>query len=164
MHTPPDSYHSQTLLEPRRRPLPPKPRRVRWVVGMGLVLLLLLLILVVRPLLAQQAPGLTFSQTGTNQFQITITNAVPGETYEIHRRAVFHDEYPWQLYLVGTNSSQTNFTAFMGADIYGFFRAQEGTDADGDGILDWFDGNPTNASISTLFITIDNPTTGAVIE
>jgi len=109
-------------------------------------------------------PVLTISLVSSNQVKLTITNAVPGQTYEIHRRPVFHEEYPWQLHLVGTNASQTNFTAPMGIDLSGFFRAQLGTDADGDGIFDRLDANPTNASVSTLFITIDNPTNGFVIQ
>ena len=131
--------------------------------ALALLLLLCAASRFIRSALADD-PRLTISQVSSNQVQLTITNATPGVVYEIHRRPLFIDDpyYQWKIHLIGTNT-QTNFIATMGVDLFGFFRAQVGTDVDGDGILDWFDGNPTNASVSTLFITIDNPTNGAAI-
>lgn len=143
-------------------------RRPGWPYSLWIFGALLTLVSVALPFIRSALaddPRLTISLVSSNQLQIVITNAVPGQIYEIHRRPLFIEdpEYQWKIHLIGTNNTQTNFTAFMGVDVFGFFRAQQGTDADGDGILDWFDANPTNASVSTLFITIDNPTNGAVI-
>ena len=104
-------------------------RRVGWAAGAGLLLLLAGLFLIVRPLLAQQA-GLTLTQTSSNQFQLTLTNATVGETYVIYRRVVLGDaNYPWQFYLLGS-PSQVVFTVDMGIDQVSYFQSISGTNWD----------------------------------
>src|SRR5436190_6820206 len=63
----------------------------------------------------QTAAALKASLISTNQIQLTVTNGVPGQSYEIQRRPLLDPLYPWETYLVGTNS-QTNFVADMGID------------------------------------------------
>src|ERR1700704_1807961 len=70
----------------------------------------------------QTPAGLSATLVSTNQIQLLVTNAVPGQIYEIQRRLLLNSPYDWQTYLVGTNS-QTNFLADMGIDALGFFKA-----------------------------------------
>src|SRR6266545_7254357 len=115
---------------------------------------------VVRPLLGQQAPGLTMAQTSSNQVRIIITNGSSQVNYEIYRTPVLGDPaYPFLLSTNGT-LGQTNFTINMGIDVFGCFRASIGSDWDGDGIKNWQDGNPSDANVGVLSITIDSPLHG----
>ena len=100
---------------------------------------------------------------GTNQVQITITNGV-NINYELFWRPVLaNTNYPWQIIGVG-GVGQTNF--FVQSDIWGsgFFRVFAGTDQDSDGIPDWEDADPSDATIGILSITIDSPTNGASLN
>src|SRR5438477_2662399 len=110
----------------------------------------------------QTAAALTASLISTSQIQLVVTNGVPGQTYEIQRRILLDSNYPWFSYLVGTNS-QTNFVADMGIDQIGFFKALSCTDCDGDGVPNWADPQPANASVSNLVVTIDIPANGSTV-
>lgn len=108
-------------------------------------------------------PALTISVLGTNQLQLKITNGVGYANYEIHRRIIFDPAYPWTLHLIG-NLGQTNFTADMGIDTSGFFRATSGLDWDLDGVPNWLDGNPSDTNVGVLSITIDSPLHGTIFN
>lgn len=108
------------------------------------------------------APGLSIKVLASNQFQLTVTNGAATNNYEIYRRVFLDPLYPWALHLVGTNG-QTNFTALMGIESLGFFEARLGSDSDGDGVPNSRDGDPFNAGIGILTITIDSPTNGTAI-
>jgi len=109
----------------------------------------------------QSQPALTASLLGINQIRLTISNAVPGQAYELQRQQLLGTP-PWLPYLVGTNS-QTNFVAEMGIDESGFFRLLECTDCDMDGVPNWADPQPNNSAISNLVVTIDIPANGSNI-
>lgn len=166
MHMLPDSDRARTILEPRPKSLPPKPRRVGWAVALGGLLVVLLLLVVVRPLLAQvPQPGLTAALTNANQLQIVITNGSGSVNYEIYRTPVLGDEenFPFTLHLIG-NPGQTSFVANFGIETRGFFSAAVGSDWDGDGVPNFMDANPSSTNAGALFITIDSPTNGASIQ
>lgn len=104
-------------------------------------------------------PQLTISLMPSNQVQLTITNAVAGTNYAIHRRLTFDDDDSWQIYLIA-DPGQTNFIADMGVDTQGFFRAIPCVDCDGDSVVDWADANPNDINIGVLWVTIDSPVSG----
>lgn len=134
------------------------------LVGMSGALALTAIGLLAKPLLAQQAPGLTFVQTSSNQFQITITNGSSSMNYEVYRTPVLDDPfYPWLLHIIG-NQGQTNFTVGMGIETMGFFQAAVGSDWDQDGIPNWQDAQPSSTNVGRLTITIDSPVNGTNIQ
>lgn len=109
-------------------------------------------------------PGLTITVFNTNQLQLKITNGVGTANYEIYRTPILDDPtYPWTLHLIGT-LGQTNFTADMGIETIGFFKATAGLDWDGDGIPNWLDAQPGNTNVGALTITIDSPVDGANLQ
>lgn len=117
-------------------------------------------------MLAQSVPQpvLTIAPTNGAQVVLSISNAVASTNYEIYRTPILNDtNFPWVLHLVGS-VGQSNFTADVGVEFMGFFKASIGTDLDGDGVQDWLDANPTDATIGILSITIDSPTNGAVLQ
>ena len=96
--------------------------------------------------------------------QIVITNGVGTASYEIYRTPILDDlAYPWTLHLIGA-LGQTNFTADMGIDTIGFFKATAGLDWDGDGVPNWLDALPSNVAVSNLVITIDSPLHGTIFD
>lgn len=108
-------------------------------------------------------PGVTFAPSGTN-FVITITNAVGGVSYEIYRRPVLGDtNFPWVLYSVGT-AGVTNFLVGTEGEPFGFFKAGVGTNWDGDLSPNFRDGQPTNAAVGDLQVTIIYPPNGSTIN
>jgi hypothetical protein len=59
---------------------------------------------------------------------------------------------------------QTNFGVLMDSTELGFIRAAIGSDWDSDGIQNYRDGNPSDATVGSLTITIDSPTHGTVFN
>ena len=117
-------------------------------------------------ILAQTTPQpvLRISPTNSTQVLISITNAVASTNYEIYRTPILNDtNFPWELYIVGS-AGQSNFTADIGVDWTGFFKAGIGSDWDLDGVPNSQDANPTDATIGILTITIDSPTNGSVLQ
>ena len=114
---------------------------------------------IVKPLWGQPVPGLTISQIGSNQFQITITNAVSYASYEIYRRVSFDSSSFWIGPITGA-LGQAVFTVTNVNSIkqQEFFQAAVGSDWDGDGILNWQDSQPSSTNGGLLRITIDSPT------
>ena len=112
-------------------------------------------------LLAQTAPFLTVTQTGTNQLLITITNGVSATTYDLYTTPVLGDtvNYPWTAAVIGTNG-QTNFTVNTGPFQMAFFRAV----LDTNGVPIWQAADPNNPSAGILTVFIDSPTNGAVLQ
>ena len=100
-------------------------------------------------------PFLIIAPTGANQFLITITNAVSGNTYDIYTTPVLGDtvDYPWTAAVIGA-SGQTNFTVNMGPYSTGFFRAV----VDTNGIPLWEAADPNNPGAGILAVFIDSPT------
>ena len=107
-------------------------------------------------------PVIAVGTTGTNQVMITITNGVSFANYELYRRTLLDAAHPWVLNTVGAQG-QTNFIADMGVTL-SFFKIGVGTDWDQDGIPNSTDGDPINASVGILGITIDNPTQNGLFQ
>src|SRR5438552_18219618 len=94
-------------------------------------------------LLAQPPqPVLTIAPTNSTQVLISITNAVASTNYEIYRTPILNDtNFPWELHIVGS-VGQSNFTADVGIDWMGFFKAGIGSDWDLDWVPNSQDANP----------------------
>ena len=154
------------LIKPVKRPV--FPMSARALQTSALVATVSFAVWTVREkILAQTVPQpvLKIATTNSTQFLLSITNAVASTNYEIYRTQLLGDtnSFPWELHIVGS-IGQSNFTADMGIDFTGFFRASIGTDQDGDGAQDWLDANPTDPTIGILSITIDSPTNGSVLQ
>ena len=109
-------------------------------------------------------PALKITLVNTNQLQLDITNGLSTANYEIYRTTALSDPlYPWTLHMIG-NLGQTNFTASMGIDTLGFFKATAGLDWDSDGIPNWQDAQPSSTNAGILTITIDSPVSGSVFN
>ena len=99
-----------------------------------------------------------------SQVRLTVTNGVGTANYEIYRKPIVGDPaYPWMLHLIGS-LGQTNFTANLGIETIGFFKATEGLDWDSDGIPNWMDAQPSNPAVGALTITIDSPANGSTVD
>jgi len=110
------------------------------------------------------APVLQATLVSTNQVNVLITNGVGTANYELYWTPVIADPiYPWTLLSIGT-LGQTNFGVLMNYSEIGFIRAAIGSDWDGDGVQNYRDGNPSDASVGALTITIDSPTNGTVFN
>jgi hypothetical protein len=132
-----------------------------WLAAIGLGSLFSLT--VIWTAFATNEPVLTITPTGTNHYQIVITNGTNTGKYELYHRALLvNPAYPWTLISVGT-AGQTNWTVDGGPNGLGFFMVGVGNDWDSDGVPNSQDANPTNANIGALSITIDSPTNGMVI-
>ena len=129
-----------------------------------LVFAMAMLIVVVKPLLAQAAPGLTIVVTNSTQLHLALTNTLAGETYVIYRRSVLADPFfPWVPVQVGT-PGQTAFTVGMGIETMSFFQSVSGTNWDNDTAVNWEDANPLDPNIGRLSISIDSPANGSNIQ
>ena len=110
------------------------------------------------------APVLKATLVSTNQVDVLITNGVGTANYELYWTPVLSDPvYPWTLLAIGT-LGQTNFGVLMNSSEIGFIRAAIGTNWDGDSAPNYMDGNPSDASVGALTITIDSPTNGTVFN
>jgi hypothetical protein len=109
-------------------------------------------------------PVLSVTPTGTNQFLITITNAVGSAAYDIYKTPMLNDPgYPWSLSVTGS-LGQSNFTVSAGLEPNVFFRAIVGSDWDGDSVPNWMDANANDPTVGALTVTINSPTNGAVVQ
>lgn len=107
-------------------------------------------------------PVLKIAATNTTNVVITVTNGVSYANYEVYARPIFDPDYPWLLAAVGA-TGQTNFVTTIDSQTE-FFFVGVGSDWDGDGIPNYMDANPTNASIGALTVTITTPANGAVVQ
>jgi hypothetical protein len=107
--------------------------------------------------------GLTIQVTNANQLYLRITNGLSTTNYEIYRRITLDPTNQWTPHLVGSNG-QFNFLVNMGIDLFGFFEARLGNDADGDHVANSVDGNPYNSAVGALTITIDSPANGTNLQ
>jgi hypothetical protein len=71
--------------------------------------------------------------------------------------------YPWQL-LDSGNPGETNWTVDGGTWSALYFIGAVGNDWDSDGIPNYMDANPHDASVGALTITIDSPLNGTVLQ
>lgn len=106
-------------------------------------------------------PVLTIQPLGTNHFFISITNAVPTNSYELHWSLSLNDpvNYPWELATLP--GSDTNWIVDMQDYPLGFFRVS--VEQFFNGVPDYQLADPNNPSLGRLSITIDSPTNGASI-
>lgn len=106
-------------------------------------------------------PVLTIQPLGTNHFFISITNAVPTNSYELHWSLSLNDsvDYPWEL--MTEPGSNTNWTVDMLDYPQAFFRVS--VEQFFNGVPDYQLADPNNPSLGRLSITIDSPTNGASI-
>lgn len=143
----------------------------RWFSLAGLWLCLAVLfvgiVFLVERAAAQVAPVMTVARLGTNQVQITVTNAAAGAQYELQRvsdlNALLDPGYIWPTEIPGA-LGQTNFVIEMGIFYSGYFRILGCIDCDGDGVPNYQDAQPGNTNVGFLFITIDSPASGANIQ
>jgi hypothetical protein len=107
------------------------------------------------------APVLSIQSLGTNHFFISITNAVPTNSYELRWSLSINDpvNYPWTLLAApGTN---TNWIVDGSDYPLGFFRVS--VEQFYSGVPDYQLADPNNPSLGRLSITIDSPTNGSHI-
>ncbi|MBI1178453.1 hypothetical protein GC207_13545 [bacterium] len=140
-------------------------RRLAWRAGAGVAGLLILLAIAWKTQAqSPPTPGLTITQTSTNQFSVKVTNGVSYANYELYRTPVLGDPaFPWTLHLIGS-LGQTNFTVLMDVTKAGFVQASVGLDWDGDGVDNWQDAQPSSTNAGLLTITIDSPANGSTIN
>jgi len=105
-------------------------------------------------------PALTLTPLGNGDLQLSITNAIPTNTYDIYYTPNFNSGFAWNFFYRGA-AGQTNFTiSLSNSPPSGFFIVTDIDDFDGDGIPNWEDANPNNASIGIMTVIIDTPTNG----
>ncbi|SRR6266496_4516377 len=110
------------------------------------------------------APVLKVTLVSTNEVNVLITNGVSTANYELYWTQFLNDPiYPW-AFLQSGNLGQTNFSVPMYSMEIGFIRAAIGTNWDGDAAPNYMDGNPSDALVGALTITIDSPTNGTVFN
>ena len=108
------------------------------------------------------APVLKATMVSTNM-QVTITNGVSTAIYELYWTPELNSSlYPWMWLAVG-NQGQTNFLFDISSTYIGFIEAKVGNDTDSDGIVDWQDSKPNDASKGILTVTIESPANGSTI-
>lgn len=104
-------------------------------------------------------PVLSITALGTNTYDITVGNSVPGTAYALDWIPVLgNPNYSWTTTL-GTNG-QTNFIFNGEGYSSGYFMALLNTNA----IPPWELADPNNPSLGILTVTIDSPTNDAVIQ
>jgi hypothetical protein len=92
---------------------------------------------------------------------LQLAEADPLRSYEIYFAPVL--SVPWVLATSGT-MGQINFSLPRGMYNIGFYRAAEGSDWDGDGVPNYRDARPSDASIGLMIITIESPANGSTIN
>ncbi len=136
-----------------------------WMGSASLGLLIVSIALVIGlPRLGQTSPipGLSAALTSSNTLLLTVTNGVSTEYYTVYSKAALQTNFSWSGSITGA-LGQTNFTVPLGPGLSGFFKAESGTDRDGDGIPNWEDANPNDPNVGILTITIVSPTNGSTL-
>jgi len=112
------------------------------------------------------APGLQIgpftNYGGKTYIGLLITNATATNIYQIQPMPALFNNLPFVGSITGAYG-QSNFWFEVGPESAMFFRALDCVDCDGDGVLDWKDGNPSDTNVSGLTITILSPTNGATV-
>src|SRR6266478_4402162 len=128
----------------------------RWKIFLGLGVAAIVVAIAARA----TPPALTLTPLGNGDLQLTITNALPGDTYDVYYTPNFDQGYIWNFFDRGS-AGQTNFTiSLSNSPPSGFFIVTDNDDFDGDGVENWKDANPTNAAIGIMTVIIDTPTNG----
>ena len=109
------------------------------------------------------APGLSIVLLSSTNFQLTVTNGVSGESYEIYNTPSLEEDCRWVRFMVGA-ASQTNFTVSIPEIPEGFYMARAGTDWDNDGVPNTQDADPNNPNIGILTVTIESPANGSTFN
>jgi hypothetical protein len=121
------------------------------------------LIIVVTALtaLSQTAPVLTIAPSGTNGISITVSNAIPADSYEVWWTPVLGNtaSYPWTLAAPGT-IGETNFLLPNWEYPTVFFRGLLDTNA----VPLWESANPGNPASPILNVTIASPANGSSLN
>lgn len=110
--------------------------------------------------LAQTGPSLKIAPAGTNQFSITITNAIGMNDYDLQWTPVLgNTNFPWTFAAIGVPGG-TNF--ILDADGYPatYFRAV----LDANTVPLWEAANPSNTNSPILQVFIYGPANGAVLQ
>jgi hypothetical protein len=112
--------------------------------------------------LGQTNLGIVAWLTNNNTLKISITNAIPGATYDLFSvPQLTTGALAWTVFQTGT-PGQVTFSIPTWPALSGFFVV--GTnDLDFDGWPNFDDGNSANTNIHALTIYIESPTNGAVI-
>ncbi len=130
--------------------------------GVGSLILILTVVAAWRVLSQSSAPVLKVAATGTNQFEVTVTNGVAGARYELWWTPALNDSfYPWQMIGLG-DPGQTNLGVDVGLWPVGFFQVGVGTNYNG--VWDYQLADPYDPSLGALSITIDSPTNRATLN
>ena len=145
-------------------------KSARWLplAGLWLVLTLVFAVaFVVERASGQAAPGLTISQSSSNQVKITVTNAPLGAQYELQLvddlNLTLDPLFYWPSEPIGA-IGQTNFFVDMGIYYTRYFRVLGCVDCDGDGTPNFQDGQPWSTNVGALTIVIDSPASGANVQ
>src|SRR5882724_2914489 len=135
------------------------------IAGAGLMLLTLF---TARLLWGQAAPALSIALNPTNTVSLTVTNGTNNGIYSIYWTELLAGNLSisngtWAFITSGT-TGQTNFLIDYGEFVSGFFRAVNGNDWDGDGILNSQDARPFDPGIGILTVTIESPTNNSTVQ
>ncbi len=100
---------------------------------------------------------------GTN-ISFTLVNTDTNKSYDIYFvPALFNSNNVFSIIAAHGSQGQTNFTASINGSV-GFYRATEGTDWDGDGVVNWEDSDPYRSAYGRLQVIIYSPLSGAIIN
>jgi hypothetical protein len=108
------------------------------------------------------APGLSIVLLSSTNVQLTVTNGVSGEIYELFYTTYLEDGYHWNFFATGA-ASQTNFTVSIAEVPQVFFKARAGSDWDNDGVPNTKDADPNDPNIGILTVTIESPANGSTL-
>lgn len=138
-----------------------KSSEVNWRTHAGIFAGIFLAGSIVLTALSQTAPVLTITSLGTNEFSLTITNAIPADSYEVWWTPVLGDAaaYPWSAAAVG-NIGQSNFVLNMNELQTGFFYGLLDTNA----VPLWEEADPGTPGSPILQVTIISPANGSTLN
>jgi|SRR6266850_5081731 len=109
-------------------------------------------------------PGISAVMSNDNAtLWLTVTNGVTNEFYTIYSKLALDDNIPWSGSITGM-FGQTNFAVIVAPGLSGFFKAESGTDRDGDNVPNFQDADQNNAAVGILTITITAPANGSTIQ
>ena len=108
-------------------------------------------------------PGVSVKLTNESWLFITITNAASFANYELYYRPSLDVGHVWKLDIVG-GQGQSNFLVGVGSQPMEFYQVCVGSDWDRDGVTNYCDADPLNASVGILNVSIAFPTSNSVVQ